>query len=69
MIQMSTQEILKSFELLPDIEKQKVITEILRRTVALNFPPLEDEELIQNAEHVFLEIERRESADDCSNQG
>ena len=61
--------LLKSFELLPEPEKQKVATEILRRLLELRLAPLTDEELALNAEQVFLELDRRESEDGQSQSG
>lgn len=58
---LSTQELIKSFELLPDVEKHIVITEILRRTKYFELPSFTDEELVLVAEDVFLELDRRES--------
>lgn len=63
------EELLKSFELLPEPEKQKVASEILRRSLELRLAPLTDEELALNAEQVFLELDRRESEDGQSQSG
>jgi hypothetical protein len=54
-------EILNTFDLLPDNDKKDLASEILRRTVHFDFPPLTDEELIQSAERLFLDLDRRES--------
>ena len=54
-------EILNTFDLLPDDDKRDLASEILRRTVHFDFPPLTDEELIQSAEKLFLDLDRRES--------
>lgn len=54
-------EILNTFDLLPDNDKKDLASEILRRTVHFDFPPLTDEELIQSAEKLFLDLDRRES--------
>ena len=68
-ISTAVEELLKSFELLPESEKQKVATEILRRLLELRLAPLTDEELALNAEQVFLELDRRESEDGQSQSG
>jgi hypothetical protein len=60
----SARDILRSFDLLPEPEKQEVATEILRRTLNLRLPPLSDEELILSAEEVFLELDRNEQEDE-----
>jgi hypothetical protein len=60
------EELLKSFDLLSEVEKHRVATEILRRSLELKSAPLSDEELALNAEEVFLQLDRRESEDDHS---
>jgi hypothetical protein len=57
----ATQHILRSFELLPEPEKRELAYEIIRRSLEFNLPPLSDEELVLNAEALFLELDRRES--------
>ena len=54
-------EILNTFELLSENQKKDLASEILRRTVKFDFPPLTDEDLIQSAEKLFLGLDRRES--------
>ena len=55
------EEILKSFDLLPEREKHEVAKQILRRSLEWRSAPLTDEELTLSAEEVFLELDRRES--------
>ncbi len=57
----SAKQILKSFDQLPEAEKLQLAYEIIRRTVRLDLPNLTDEELILNAEEIFLELDKRES--------
>ena len=59
----SAQEILHSFDQLPEDEKQEVASEILRRTINFDLPPLSDEELVLSAEELFSELDRREAED------
>ena len=59
----SAQEILESFDQLPDPEKQEVASEILRRTLSFDLPSLSDKELVMSAEELFLELDRREAED------
>jgi len=66
---LSAQEIIESFEDLPDAEKQRVAYEILRRSVYLDVPPLTDEELVVVAEDLFLALDARESEDGSSKPG
>ena len=55
------QEILKNFDQLADTEQQKVALEILKRLVDSDFSPLEDEDLVLNAEEVFNSLDQQES--------
>ena len=59
-----TQEILSSFDALPEVAKYEVALEILRRTKGLEFPPLTDDDLVANAEAIFLELDQREANDE-----
>ena len=59
----ATQYLLDSFDLLSEAEKQIVICELLRRMQDIDFPPLSDEELVANAEAIFLDLDRRETTD------
>jgi hypothetical protein len=56
------QEILNNFDRLPDAEQLEVAVEILRRLVHLDFPPLTDEDLVLNAEELFLTLDQQEAA-------
>lgn len=56
----TTREILESFDHLAEDEKREVASEILRRTIELELPPLTDDELVLNAEALFLELDQRE---------
>jgi hypothetical protein len=58
------QILLDSFERLPEIEKKQFAVEILRRVGDFDSPPLSDEDLVLNAEAIFLELDRQETADD-----
>lgn len=60
----SVENILDSFDHLPDSEKRQVASEILRRTLHLDLPPLTDEELVMSAESLFLELDQRESTNE-----
>ena len=62
----AVQNILRSYESLPEFEKRELAYEILRRSLRFNFPPVSDDELVQNAEELFLEFDQRESDHDGS---
>ena len=57
----SVESLLESFERLPDEAKREAALEILRRSVQLNLPPLEDEAHVEAADNIFLELDQRES--------
>lgn len=58
------QAVLTSFDALPEAGKYEVALEILRRTKEIEFPPLADDDLIANAEALFLELDQREVNDE-----
>jgi hypothetical protein len=60
----TVEEILDSFDHLSETEKRELASEIIRRTVEFDLPSLTDEELVLNAEALFLELDQRESAND-----
>jgi hypothetical protein len=60
----TVEEILDSFDHLSEAEKRELASEIIRRTVKFDLPPLTDEELVMNAEALFLELDNRESANE-----
>jgi hypothetical protein len=62
----SVQQLLRSFDLLPEAEQRELAWEILRRTVTFDLPSLSDEELVLSAEELFLELDRREAQDEHS---
>jgi hypothetical protein len=68
-ISTTVEDLLRSFDLLPEAEKHKVAKEILLRSLDLRSAPLTDEELVLNAEQVFLDLDRRESEDGQSHSG
>ena len=57
----SVKAFLESFDRLPDDAKREAASEIVRRSVQLNLLPLEDEALVETADNLFLELDKRES--------
>ena len=57
------ENLIATFKLLPDTEKQKVASAILRHTLQIEFPPVTDEELVLSAEETFLQLDRGEAED------
>lgn len=60
----TAEQLLNEFESLPDSDKREVASEILRRVYKIDYTPLSDDELIMNAEAVFLELDQREIRDE-----
>ena len=59
----TAQQVLETFDRLPEPEQREVASQILRRTVQLEAPPLADETLVLAADELFLELDQREAAD------
>lgn len=57
----TVEQILKSFDLLPNIEKQHLMKELLLRTSDIDFGPISDDELTMIAEEQFLELDAQEA--------
>ncbi|MCT7981381.1 MULTISPECIES: hypothetical protein [Laspinema] len=55
------QELLKNFDDLPETEQQALAVEILKRVVNFDVPPLTDEDLVLNAEELFLALDEQET--------
>jgi hypothetical protein len=55
-------ELLDTFDRLTDSERLDLVSEILKRTTDLDFPPLSDEDLVLNAEGIFLELDGQEAS-------
>jgi hypothetical protein len=56
----TAQQILDTFETLPETDKKEIAAEILRRTSAEDYGDLDDSTLTLAADQVFLELDRRE---------
>lgn len=57
------ENLIDSFDRLPDAEQREVASAILRRTLEIEFPSFSDEELVVSAEKIFLDLDRREAED------
>lgn len=55
------QELLNTFDALPNAEQLEIALAILRRLVNLDFPPLTDDDLALNAEALFLALDEQEA--------
>ena len=59
----TAQTFIHSFERLSDNDKREVATEIFRRSLKFDFPPLTDDEHVLIADELFLDLDQRESRD------
>ena len=55
------EELLNSFEKLPEAEKRELASEIIKRSLAFDLPQLLDDALILAADQVFLQLDKNES--------
>jgi hypothetical protein len=61
------QQLLKNFDDLPETEQQAILLrrrfanaiEILKRAIDFDVPPLTDEDLVLNAEELFLALDKQ----------
>lgn len=60
----SVQELLDTFDHLPELEQREAASEILRRVRRLAFDLPSDDELTLSAETLFLDLDKREGADE-----
>jgi hypothetical protein len=58
----AVEEILKTFDQLTDLEQLDLAIKVLQRVTNLDFPPLSDEDLVLNAESIFLDLDQQESS-------
>jgi len=57
----SVEQLLKSFEQLPEAEKCELASEIIKRSLGLDLPELSDETLLFAADQTFLQLDKEES--------
>ncbi len=60
----SVEELLKSFEQLPEVEKRELASEIIKRALTLDLPELTEESLLVAADQIFLQLDKEESLDE-----
>lgn len=58
------EHLLDSFDHLPEAQQREAASEILRRVQRLTLDPMSDDELVLCAEGLFLELDRREDANE-----
>ena len=57
----SVEQLLKSFEQLPEAEKREAASEIIKRSLTLNLPELSEEACLLAADQTFLQLDKEES--------
>jgi hypothetical protein len=57
----SVEELLNSFEKLPEAEKRELASEIMKRSLTLDLPELSDESLVVASDLIFLKLDKEES--------
>jgi DNA-directed RNA polymerase specialized sigma54-like protein len=62
----AVKHLIESFEQLSTNEKREAVREILQRSVNEPHEPLSDDALIEIAEESFLELDRREAANETA---
>ena len=60
----AVEELLETFDHLPEAQQREAASEILRRVQRLTLDPMSDDEFLLSAEALFLEIDRREDANE-----
>jgi hypothetical protein len=60
----TVQELLDTFDRLPEPEQREAASEILRRFRRIALDPMPDDELTLTAEDLFLELDQREEVND-----
>ena len=54
----SVEELLNSFEKLPEAQKRELASEIIKRSLAFDLPQLSDDSLLFAADQVFLQLDK-----------
>jgi hypothetical protein len=57
----AAQQIIQSFESLPEEDKHDVLIELLRSPIEAGYTSPSDEELLLSADQIFLEYDEREA--------
>ncbi len=60
----AVQDFLDTFDRLPESLKREAFAELLQRAKSLEFDLLSDDELLHAADELFLDLDRREAADE-----
>ena len=58
----SVRQLLNSFDQLPEADKREAASEILRRSLEIEIPSLNDAALVECAEQQFLNLDQQEAS-------
>jgi hypothetical protein len=59
----AAQQLIQSFESLPEEDQREVLVELLRFPIEAGYPSPSDEELLYSADQIFLGYDEREAQD------
>ena len=62
----NVRQLLKSFDQLPESDQREAASEILRRSLQIDLPSLNDAALVDFAEELFLSFDQQEAADETT---
>ncbi|HEY3962975.1 MAG TPA: hypothetical protein VGM05_00335 [Planctomycetaceae bacterium] len=62
----NVRQLLSSFDQLPEADKREAAAEILRRSLQIEYPPLDDAAFVERAEELFLSLDEQEAAGEAS---
>jgi hypothetical protein len=62
----NVRQLLNSFDQLTEADKREAAVEILRRSLQIEVPPLDDESLVERAEELFLDLDQHEAAGEAT---
>ena len=58
----NVRQLLSSFDQLPEADKREAAAEILRRSLQIELPSLDDATLVERADELFLSLDQQEAA-------
>jgi hypothetical protein len=62
-VTVEAKHIIDDFGALPDPAKREVLAELLRMSRYMDYPSVNDDELLSAADEIFLEYDRQESSE------
>ena len=62
----NVRQLLNSFDQLPETDQREAAAEILRRSLQIELPSLDDAALVERAEELFLSLDQQEAASETT---